>query len=544
MDNAVGMAYTPASKEVQGILQSQTDITTKDEAENKETYKKTMEAFFKWDADMLHTIHLLKEDKAKEEKAKADTEVEIAEDLEVKDNTVAQREADKAFLADATQSCIDYEAEYNNRVELRNQELSGVHKALEILDSKRDLLRTTFKEVEAPSFLQLDIEQSSAASIAMSLKQAAKKAHSLRLASVAAYLYEALPAGAFDTVIDKIGSMQDKIKLEASTDTEKKDYCKAEYATVARKSKKLTFLIDKGEAEIEKLDNRIKQLNKEKSQAIKEIADIDAELDEALTIRTQEHQTFLNNKADDEEAVTTLKETYDALHEYYENHTDGAHPPKFLQLDSDPDQLSSRVKQIRDSENKKSLTKKDSQRQTSTMVFALIDRISENLEKEIEDSRADEREEQLAYEKARDLLQASKEKLNKSVADLEEMLGNSGEKKDTETEDRDTNVGDLTAQTDYKDSIKQECDWLLQNFDDRVQKREQEKEGLARAKELLSGASFVQQKEVSPHHSIPVAEETQAQSTDLQAPEVPETAPQVQQAESKQHSSLLAYLRR
>lgn len=42
-------------------------------------------------------------------------------------------------------------------------------------------------------------------------------------------------------------------------------------------------------------------------------------------------------------------------------------------------------------------------------------------------------------------------------------------------------------------SVQEECDFMLENFDDRAADRAGEMEGLTRAKELLSGASLVQE---------------------------------------------------
>ena len=45
----------------------------------------------------------------------------------------------------------------------------------------------------------------------------------------------------------------------------------------------------------------------------------------------------------------------------------------------------------------------------------------------------------------------------------------------------------------YGSGSQEECDFILENFDDRAADRAGEMEGLTRAKELLSGASLVQE---------------------------------------------------
>jgi len=71
----------------------------------------------------------------------------------------------------------------------------------------------------------------------------------------------------------------------------------------------------------------------------------------------------------------------------------------------------------------------------------------------------------------------------------------------------------------------------LEHFDERVEKRQSERDGILRAKELLSGASFVQQ-------SAQPAEPAEPAQQQEEAPQAPEPAPELQEG-----SSLMNYLR-
>jgi hypothetical protein len=51
------------------------------------------------------------------------------------------------------------------------------------------------------------------------------------------------------------------------------------------------------------------------------------------------------------------------------------------------------------------------------------------------------------------------------------------------------NKGALQDAQDYKASIKDDCDWLLGSFQERVDKRKAEMNGLVTAKEYLQGAA-------------------------------------------------------
>ena len=204
-------------------------------------------------------------------------------------------------------------------------------------------------------------------------------------------------------------------------------------------------------------------------------------------------------------------------------------------MEYDPDKLSDKRKQLKNEEKKYTLSKADSQKGAADSVLALIERLVQNLGTEIKDAQADEAKAQTDFEKEQKLLQTSKTKLSKKIASIEGMLAtHAGSKEEAELAQTGSKT-DLKAQKDYKTSIqerclvsviftmnisihglfeaqvkkkvirapkcspygsgsKEECDFILENFDDRAADRAGEMEGLTRAKELLSGASLVEQK--------------------------------------------------
>lgn len=86
------------------------------------------------------------------------------------------------------------------------------------------------------------------------LKAKAQQTQSVRLALVASEVQNALPEGAFTTVLAEIEKMFEKLKGEAASDTKKKNHCKSEYHSITKKSNNYAFLIQKQTAEIETLE--------------------------------------------------------------------------------------------------------------------------------------------------------------------------------------------------------------------------------------------------------------------------------------------------
>ena len=63
------------------------------------------------------------------------------------------------------------------------------------------------------------------------------------------------------------------------------------------------------------------------------------------------------------------------------------------------------------------------------------------------------------------------------------------QKRDDEEETKKSNEEKLALNEEYLKSIKPDCDWMLNSFEERRQKRKAEMDGLVTAKEYLAGAA-------------------------------------------------------
>jgi len=470
-----------------------------DEEKNNQTESKANNSFTVLIGTMQGSLALLEKEKTEATVDEGQTEMEIAEDTEVKVDTEAQLEADKAFLAEAESSCAARKVEYDNRTSLRGIELAGINSALEILDKQREVLSNTFKDVKL-SFLQLNSGLSSETTMAAQsafsvLRAKAKQTHSLRLGLIAARLRKAMPEGAFTTVLSEIEKMMTKMKKETAADVKEKDSCTQEYFEIVKKTKKLTFLAQKAGTQMDKLEGRIDKFEEDKAATIKEIAEVDADLNQSLKLRTAENAAFKSSKADDELAIKTLTKTSDAMKKYYED-AEAKQAAALMQYD--PDDLSTKRQKLKREENKYRLTDDLSQENAASAVLGMLDHITGNLEKEIADALEEEESAQLDYEKAAELMLESKAKLVKKKTSLEGFIADEKEDRSAEDDSKTSTEKDIADQAAYKASIKERCDEILSNFDDRASDRESEMDGLVRAKALLSGASLLQ-KDVQLH---------------------------------------------
>jgi len=123
-------------------------------------------------------------------------------------------------------------------------------------------------------------------------------------------------------------------------------------------------------------------------------------------------------------------------------------------------------------------------------VIAMINLLIKDLDTEMLEAKAAEKEAQADYES---MLKDSAEKRaldgkaltekNAAKADLQADI-------EADTDSKGAAVKELMATEQYISSLHAECDWLLQYFDVRQSARTSEIDSLGKAKDILSGADF------------------------------------------------------
>merc|ERR1719242_1796102 len=324
--------YTPQSLTIQGMLRDMYENfarsvqeATNTEATQNRNYEEFMEEKAKELAD-------LEADKADKEEKKTKAEEALADTTQEYDDTEAQMKTDIEFFDETKKSCKEKHDEWVERSSLRDQEIDGVAKAIEILstDEARELFESSIKagkEVKADdsydtgtitSFLQKSAGNSAEGSTAAyhKLRDAARKTHSLRLAALAVRV-QSTKYGHFDEVIAAIDEMIKTLKEEDLADIAKRDQCKEEYKNIASVIGEVTWLIEKNEAKIDKLIATIEDLEAEKAKTIEEIAAVEAHMKEITKVRKEENAEFLKNKEDDQNVIKLLAKARTALMKYY-----------------------------------------------------------------------------------------------------------------------------------------------------------------------------------------------------------------------------------
>jgi hypothetical protein len=141
---------------------------------------------------------------------------------------------------------------------------------------------------------------------------------------------------------------------------------------------------------------------------------------------------------------------------------------------------------------------KGKRKNQSKGIVSIMTYIIEDLEAEVSNGIKSEEGAQLSFEEA--LADANKllKDLNAKKVSLEKAIAKAEDDKLTETKDKEAREGDLADQTQKKDDMKEDCDYMIEKHDERRDYRTAETEALNDAKEFLvnyfdsADESFVQ----------------------------------------------------
>merc|ERR1719163_2008753 len=232
--------YAPQSATIQGMLgdmyltfSNNLESSTLDEAQQNHDFEQQY-------ATLEKENNKFKATRARKETEKAEAEAMLADTTKAYDDTEKQMKADTEFFDQTKAACKSKHEEWTLREKLRNEELDGINKALEILTS--DEARALFAKSIKPgveTFLQIASTPALLQSAALApaaraynaVKAQVKKSRSIRLAALAVKVRTA-KAGHFDGVIKAIDDMIKTLAEEGAADLAKKTQCLDEYQQI------------------------------------------------------------------------------------------------------------------------------------------------------------------------------------------------------------------------------------------------------------------------------------------------------------------------
>jgi septal ring factor EnvC (AmiA/AmiB activator) len=454
-----GEGYAPKSGQIVGILKQMQDTMSKELSDATDAEEKAIKDFEELAKAKTAEINALTEEIEQKMTTSGELAVEIVNMKEDIDDTLKALAEDKKFLAELEKGCSTKEAEWEERQKIRSEELLAIHETIGILNND-DALELFKKTLPAPALLQLKVTSKEVATQALKALNGAKT-QDPRVALISLTLKGGTKS--FEKVIAMIDEMIVLLGEEQKSDDDKKAYCEKEIDTAEDDKKLLEQTLGDLDKAIDTTKEDIATLGEEIAALLKGIDDLDTQVKEATATREEENALYKQTMQEDSAAKEILKMAKNRLAKFY--------APKLYQ----PPATWSAYK---------------TKGEEHGGVVAMLDLLLKDLDKEMTSLTTQEKDDQAEYETF------MTEAANKRSTDSKSAEDKAGEKAElealllkTEQDHKATNKELYLKEMQLKD-LHMDCDWLLSNFDVRVQARAGEVDSLKKAKAVLSGADY------------------------------------------------------
>merc|ERR1719421_1690894 len=392
----------------------------------------------------------------------ADTDAKLAQDKQDLEDTRNSLSADQKFLMNLKETCQNADAEYEERVKSRQEEIKACGEALAILtsDEAHDTFSSTFSFVQART--QSKSQKAARDSASALLFKAAKANGNPRLSALASRVR----LDAFTKVKAAIDEMIEALLKEKADEIKHKDFRTDALNTNEREQELKQRDIEELEAKIADLTATIDELTKSIATLQSEIAEMQTQLKRAGEDREKENADFQTTVADQRATQALLTKALDVLKGVYAK-------KEFFQL---------RAHQEPAGPPPPPGFKKYEKSSGAGGVMGMIEQIIRDAKQLEAEAIQAETDSQKAYE-------SFVKDSNKSIEEKNRDITN-------KTEEKATAEGDKTAADEAQQlsnenaDLHKSCDFVLKNFDIRQEARDQEVEALRQAKAILSGAKF------------------------------------------------------
>jgi len=493
----------PGTEEIVGIMKQLGDEMEKDMGETLAAEKKAIEEYEALIAAKKEEVATLTA--AIEEKLVRVGElgVKIATMKNDLEDTVEAKAADEKTLKDLGKTCAAKTKEWEARCKSRSEELLALADTIKILNDDDAL--ELFKKASGVNLMQIQVTEKDLRDQALRVLKSAKKSkhhhHHLPVDFIALAL-RGKTAG-FEKVIKLMDEMVAMLKKEQIEDDNKKEYCIKELDLADDKKKEVTRAISNTEKAIDEVSEELGTITEEIKALEESIAALDKSVAEATFQRKEENKDYQSLMAGNTAAKELILFAKNRMQKFYNPKL--YKPPPKRELTEEERitlnmggtlapteapggiagtgigfvQIATFHKYGKDSEG-------------GAGVLAMMDMMVADLDKEITAAELEEKDAQGDYE---DLMKDSADKRatdSKDLSDKADAKAGMEEELQKHNDAKTASETELKATEDYIQTLHKDCDFLLENYEDRKTARAGEIDAIGKAKAVLSGA-FIQE---------------------------------------------------
>merc|ERR1719201_2132612 len=322
----------------------------------------------------------------------------------------------------------------------------------------------------------------------------ASSSKDVRIAAIVAALQPKIPEGdeitdevaadPFKEVIKMIDDIIAELETEEGDDLKTKEQCESERMENTQEAKKVAKEIDTNVETIDRLTAQIEAANKTIQAIAVEIQELGIEIRDAGDNRAKENKEYMAAESEDMAAVELIENAKGVLEKFYQE--SGLMLAQVRRVKQEPFVAAGEAPTPPPAE----MDEYSGGSRQSTGVIAMLTMIKEDIEKDIEKAKKQEKEAQAAYDKLVEDIEAAIAAKEQTKSDLEGEIASDSEARTTENTTMADNQGQLKAVMDYLKEIAPGCDFIAMNFNIRLTNRQMEVDGLKKAKAILQGAEY------------------------------------------------------
>jgi len=418
---------------------------------------------------------------------------------------------DGKFLGDLKKTCAAKTKEWEIICKTRSEELLALADTIKILNDD-DALELFKKTLPSASFMQVEetagMVRGRALAMIKSAMQTPRLSRSMQLDFIALAL-QGKQMG-FEKVIKLIDELVVTLKKEQKDDDYKKEYCVAEFDIADDKKKALERAISDSEKLIDEANEGIATVTEEIKALEDGITALDKSVAEATEQRKEENSEYTELMASNTAAKELILFAKNRMQKFY-NPKLYKPPPKrelteeeritlnmggTLAPTNPPAGIAGTGIGLVQMHNKDapppppegpSYSKKSEE---SGGVLAMMDMLVKELDTEMTEAEVEEKDAQEDYEKFMKDSSDKRAEDSKTITDKEAAKAEMETELQAHTDTMKADQTELTAVTDYIQTLHTDCDFLIQYYQVRKDARANEIDALGKAKAVLSGADY------------------------------------------------------
>jgi hypothetical protein len=445
-------------------------------------------------ADLVDSIENSEATIEEKKITKARKEEKAATDKKEEASTQAMKKEDEKTLSDMQVECKEKQASFEEKQQLRTEEIAAIQKATEILQSG-DVPGAAFIQLAQgaafPQLRSVETAEGIRGRVRDFVAAEGKRLHSSALALLA----QKLAADPFAKVKGMIDSMITRLLNEANEDASHEGFCDKEIGKSKVTRNKLSEDIDSLNAAVEDSKATIMSLTQEIADLTQEVADLDKSREEATKMRTEEKASNKQTVEDSNAAQTAVAAATAVLKDFYAKaslatgllQTGVARPT--MGSDEWNALANPNFKGTIDKghkEGQQTFGKKfTGQQDQAGGVLAMLEVILSDFSNEEADTKAAEAKSQETYDDFMTESQRTKATKMKKI-EMDEMdKASATTKLQDDTKDLKGTQDELLAANRYYDKLVPQCIDQGQTFEERTAARESEIASLKQALKIL-----------------------------------------------------------